>query len=629
MSSYFVDLSVGKHDRFIQIKKELKKCILDGNNKAFLILFKNIYNELNDNNLNVDDLFRAIGSLIRGMNVEEDEKKNINSFIINNKENFNIIIQNGIINGYFTSSIIEKMPGGFYQNNDGILSIFKSVIDNYHHNNVDFSIDRSFDGLIEFLFTNTGNNYYKELFDFIKENKNEPFIYDYMSFLSLEQFMSIDYIRSNWENIKSDGFHKIINEVKDVDVLKNVLCLEIYHVRYEEMMDMYYQYFISNKNEEISNQLSIFEEIIISKSREDLLSVLNGYNKEEKSFNNVYNETFDFLQNEMRKSYEDSKIKLDSLKIEDYKGIRVCDISNSNFNLIIHNISASIHHKIDFSDTSFWEKDDNKGSITISCSNISEKYLGHLTRSNNEVYFGFDISDGNNVFYSVGYDSGVSTSVEEYDELNSSDGKNKVFSFLELANNSFYEYNEVVINRYLDRTKKKKVLPNYIVVFDDENDDKNFDSINEDSIRFAKHFNIPVLYINTRKIIDKNVREILLSIHSTCNEMELLKNINSVFSFIGGIKFSNKIQDVDKIDWYDEILQSVDSVLSNKDKSSRESIPLLMILGRLPLYKRGMASTFNGGMVPETLLSKFDDFSNSIKNKINNHSAIVQDYNYR
>ena len=173
------------------------------------------------------------------------------------------------------------------------------------------------------------------------------------------------------------------------------------------------------------------------------------------------------------------------------------------------------------------------------------------------------------------------------------------------------------------------MLPNYIVVFDDENDDKNFDSINEDSIRFAKHFNIPVLYINTRKIIDKNVREILLSIHSTCNEMELLKNINSVFSFIGGIKFSNKIQDIDKIDWYDEILQSVDSVLSNKDKSSRESIPLLMILGRLPLYKRGMASTFNGGMVPETLLSKFDDFSNSIKNKINNHSAIVQDYNYR
>jgi hypothetical protein len=44
-----------------------------------------------------------------------------------------------------------------------------------------------------------------------------------------------------------------------------------------------------------------------------------------------------------------------------------------------------------------------------------------------------------------------------------------------------------------------------------------------------------------------------------------------------------------------------------------------MIVERIPEYKDGITSTFSGGILPENLVNKFDDFSNSIKNKINNY----------
>ena len=626
MDNYFIDLSPGKPHSIKQIKDELKKYMLANDIKGFLIFFKKIYDELKDRNLDVSYLFIAISSLITGMNVSEEEKNGISLFIINNKDDFNIILQSGIENKHYSYSILEKLPSGFYQNNDGFMTIFKIVLNQFYNLNIytKFSVNKYFEKTIYFLCKNTGDNYYNELLDFVSENKNEPFIYEFLSSLTLEQFKDIDFIRHNWESIRHDGILKKISEINDIKEIKNVLCLEIYHIDYREMIQMYYQYFVSNKNEQISNQLKFFENIMMSNTKEDLLNVLNSVDTMKSTIEGTYIQVYNFLQKEMRESYEKKSKMPSPLVMQEYNGINVCDISSNCFNLIIHNISASLHHKPDLSDISFWEKDDKKGSITISCSEITEKYLGHLTRSNNEVYFGFSNLDGNNIFYSVDYDSQIPTDAREYEELHSGDGGKRVFTASSLPNNSFHEYNEVVVNRYLDQTRQRKLLPNYIVVFDDVNSDTNYNSINEDSIRFAKHFNIPILYINIKKLVKNNVNEIIDSLRSSNSTMELLQNINSVFSFIGGIKFSSIVREIDKIDWYNEIIKSVDLIISNSNISEFELIPLLMIFEKIPEYKSGITSTFSGGILPENLVNKFDDFSNSMKNKINNYIMNIE-----
>lgn len=621
MSNYFIDLSPGKPDSIKQIKDELKKYILVNDINGFFTFFKNIYSELKERNLDISYLFIAISSLISGKNVSEEEKKSIDLFIAHNRDDFNIILQSGIENGYYSNSIIEKLPSGFYQNNDGFIPIFKSVFNQYHNLNFDthFSISNSFKKIMDFLYQNTGDDYFNELFAFVCENKSEPFIFEYLSFLPLEQFRDINFIRNNWESIKASGIVKKIDETENINELKDIICLEIYHIDYKKMMQMYYQYLVSNKNQQLNSQLHFFEEILLSKTKDDLLMVLNNANSMKNVLEETYIQVYNFLQKDMKESYERESKMPSQLMMQEYKGINVCDISSNSFNLVIHNISASLHHKPDLSDVGFWEKDDIRGSITISCSEISERYLGHLTRSNNEVYFGFGNLDGNNVFYSVDYDSQIPTDAQEYEDLHSGDGGKRVFNASSLPNNSFHEYNEVVVNRYLDQTRQRKLLPSYIVVFDDENNETNYDSINEDSIRFAKHFNIPILYINVKKLVKENINEIINSLHSSNNAMELLQNINSVFSFIGGIKFSDIVRAIDKIDWYDEILKSVDSIISSGNLSEVELIPLLMIVEKIPDYKRGITSTFNGGIMPETLISKFDDFSDSITDRINNY----------
>ena len=621
MNKYFIDLSPEKPDSFKQIKDELKKYILADDIKGFLIFFKDIYNELKSRNLNVSNLFTAIRSLINGMNVSEEEKNSISLFIINNKDSFNIILQSEIKNGYCDYSILEKLPSGFYKNNDGFMSIFKTVFNQFYNCNIDtnFSVNESFEKIMDFLYKSTGDNYFNELLTFVSENKSEPFIYEYISFLPLEQFKDISFIRDNWESIRANGIVKKIDESNNINELKDILCLEIYHVDYKKMIQMYYQYFVSNKSQQLDSQLHFFEEILLSKTKNDLLHVLNNANSMKSVLGETYIQVYNFLQKEMRESYERQSKMPSQLMMQEYNGINVCDISSNSFNLIIHNISASLHHKPDLSDTTFWEKDEKNGSITISCSEITERYLGHLRRSNNDVYFGFSNLDGNNIFYSVGNDSNIDTFAREYEKLSSSDGGNRVFTASSLPNNSFYEYNEVVVNRYLDQTRQRKLLPNYIVVFDDVNSDTNYNSINEDSIRFAKHFNIPILYINIQKLVKNNVNEIIDSLHSSNSTMELLQNINSVFSFIGGIRFSSIVREIDKIDWYNEIIKSVDLIISNSNISDFELIPLLMILERIPEYKDGLTSTFSGGILPENIVNKFDDFSNSMKNKINNY----------
>jgi len=621
MNNYFIDLSPGKPDSIKQIKDELKKYILADDIKGFLIFFKNIYVELKSRNLNVSDLFTAIRSLIRGMNVSEEEKSSISLFIINNKDDFNIILQSMIKNGYCDYSILETLPSGFYKNNDGFMLIFKTVFNQFFNENIytNFSVNESFEKIMDFLYKSTGDNYFNELLTFVSENKSEPFIYEYISFLPLEQFKDISFIRDNWESIRVNGILKKIEESNNINELKDILCLEIYHVHYKYMIQMYYQYFISNKSQQLDSQLYFFEEILLSKTKNDLLYVLNNANSMKSVLGETYIQVYNFLQKDMRESYERQSKMPSQLMMQEYNGINVCDISSNSFNLIIHNISASLHHKPDLSDITFWEKDEEDGSITISCSEITERYLGHLKRSNNEVFFGFSNLDGNNIFYSVDHDSNIDTFAREYEKLNSSDGGNRVFTASSLPNNSFYEYNEVVVNRYLDQTRQRKLLPNYIVVFDDVNSDTNYNSINEDSIRFAKHFNIPILYINIQKLVKNNVNKIIDSLRSSNSTMELLQNINSVFSFIGGIRFSSIVREIDKIDWYNEIINSVDLIISNSNISDFELIPLLMIVERIPEYKDGITSTFSGGILPENLVNKFDDFSNSIKNKINNY----------
>ena len=132
-----------------------------------------------------------------------------------------------------------------------------------------------------------------------------------------------------------------------------------------------------------------------------------------------------------------------------------------------------------------------------------------------------------------------------------------------------FTFETLWINRFYDKTKTKKRLPNYIVCFDE---------VNELSLKYAEYYNIPILFIDTKKCAYKNASEIKQKIENINNPADLLNNINEFFSFICGLKYSNVVYEIaDLYNWEDIIINSIMNVIANvKDIDDMKKI-LIMI----------------------------------------------------
>ena len=466
----------------------------------------------------------------------------------------------------------------------------------------------------------TNDSYFLSIAELLTDKAQEH-IDAHNIFSSINDTYNLQEIYTNWDKYCNAYYQQSINNINDLEKQKDILCKKIYNVSFEKMSNRYYQYIIANRTHEIDQNIAWFEKILTASTKEEIIQ--------------LYNESIN-INNELKATYEDiaKKIDIDSKKsiskaskyqvpekllVKTIGKIGIYDISETDFNLIIHNISAGLsfsHREISEksnTDFSIWSDPNVEGSITISTSEISNKFLGHLTRKKNnqsEVIFAFSNIPEEEIFFSGIYDIGLNTSTKNYSDLHPSDGLGQHFLANQLMTNCFHDYNEIAINRFYDKTKTQKRLPNYIVCFDE---------VNELSLKYAEYYNIPILFIDTKKCAYKNASEIKQKIENINNPADLLNNINEFFSFICGLKYSNVVYEIaDLYNWEDIIINSIMNVIANaKDIDDMKTI-LIMITyleRNAPKYLTGIKTKFNNVDADYSeIAKKFANFPQKISN---------------
>lgn len=568
---------------------------------------------LNNNPDGFDEYFKIVYGINRNMvigiftRMADDELAKKFPYITLNTFKF-ILIDN---NDYYS---FRNVPIALYNNNKKeYLDLFKVALNNC----TDTYTVKS---LLNTIAQKTNDSYFLSIAKLLAD-KSEEHIDAHNIFSSINDTYNLQEIYTNWNQYCNAYYQQSIYNINDVEKQKDILCKKLYNIGFEKMKNRYYQYIIANRTNEIDQNIVWFEKIIMSTTKEEIIQ--------------VYNETIN-INNELKTTYEDiaKQIDIDSkksisdvskyqvseeLRVKTIGNIGIYDISETNFNLIIHNISAGLsfsHREIsERSNTDFstWGNPNVEGSITISTSEISNKFLGHLTRKKNnqpEVIFAFSNIPEEDVFFSGIYDIGLNTRTKNYSDLHPSDGLGQHFLANQLMTNCFHDYNEIAINRFTDKTKTKKRMPNYIVCYDE---------VNELSLKYAEYFNIPILFIDTKKCAYKNANEIKQKLENVNNPKDLLNNVNEYFSFICGLKYSNVVFEIaNSINWEEIIINSIMNVVANA-KSVDNMKKVLMIISYIeknaPEYLSGIESKFNNAEADYSdIVNKFTNFSQKIAN---------------
>ncbi len=509
-------------------------------------------------------------------------------------------------------SIIKKVPINFYQTNKkNFLDLLKIALNNCK------SIT-DVEKLLDYFYRQTGDNYFKRVYDVIKSK--DEYVAAYNIFAFIDDVSNIDEISNNWDKYTDDYYLKNISGY-NMENAKDILCKKIYNCSLEIMNNRYYQYIISNRNSELDNRIIFFEKILMAQNNEDLFQIYNVSKEFTDEKKRVLSSTFDDIGNQID---IDSKLSLSTAseyrppedsKVKMINNVGIYDISELDFSLIIHNISAGLGNS-EITDTaivdlSTWSSLDLVGSITISTSEISNSFLGHVTRQKNnrtEVIFAFSDIPQQEIFFSGIYDLGIDTSVQNYNELSPTDGKGQHFLARQLMTNCFEDYNEVVINRFTDKSKTQKRLPSYIVCYDE---------INELSIKYAEHFNIPILFIDTKKCAYRNATIIKQKLDNILDSDSLLDDVNGFFSFICGLKYDEVVYEIiGLVNWEETILNAINNAIKNiKTTSDMEKMLIVInyIYNNIPYYLRGINSTTNNNDANySNITDKFVNFQQKI-----------------
>ena len=511
-------------------------------------------------------------------------------------------------------SIIRRVPIEFYHTNkSNFLNLLKTALNNCKKIN-------DVENLLDYFYNQTGDDYFKKVYELIKSKAEYGAAQNIFAFI--DDVSNLDEISNNWEKYMDDYYLKNINGY-NIENAKDVLCKKIYNISLEKMNNRYYQYIISNRNNDLDNRINFFEKILMAQNKDDLVQIYNASKEFTDEQNKLLYNTFDDIGNIID---TDSKLSLSTAskfhppedsKVKTVNTVGIYDISELDFSLIIHNISAGLGNSEITDNTvvdlSAWSSLDSVGSITISTSEISNSFLGHVTRKNNnrpEVIFAFSDIPQQEIFFSGIYDLGIDTSVQNYDELSPTDGKGQHFLANQLMTNCFEDYNEVVINRFTDKTKTQKRLPSYIVCYD---------KINELSIKYAEHFNIPILFIDTKKCAYRNATIIKQKFDNMNDSDNLLDSVNGFFSFICGLKYDNVVYEViDSVNWEETILNAIKNITNNIQTTS-DMKKLLMeinyIYDNIPHYLQGINSTTNNNEADySNITDKFENFQKKIAN---------------
>ena len=200
------------------------------------------------------------------------------------------------------------------------------------------------------------------------------------------------------------------------------------------------------------------------------------------------------------KDYKESLYNFNEInKKETIDGVNI--YSPKEFNLLVHVVAAFGKFNLIDNEKSakeIWNAANRKENHILCTSYISNSNLCFARPMENEkkIILGFKNFNENSVLMGAPYDIGSAT--EDF-----SSDKSAYLSSFRMAKNmpkhTKWSHNEICLERRIIDNKRNNIEPDYIVCIDE---------VDEDSLKVAKDFNIPIVLMETKEIAKKESKKI-------------------------------------------------------------------------------------------------------------------------
>ena len=218
--------------------------------------------------------------------------------------------------------------------------------------------------------------------------------------------------------------------------------------------------------------------------------------------------------------------------------VPIYNISEKDFKLLIHNAGWGHHESEDeinkrLSDLNNWNN--REGEPFISTSYISNEMLGHVkSRKNTDIIYGFNKSVNPSLVINMG-NADIETQGKDINNL-SYEISTEWFMSDDLLENMIHRYNEVAIKRIYGENGER-VQPDYIIAFD---------TIKEIDLQYAKHFNVPIYFIESTRCMERTLKrytEMIKEEDLYGNSDNIIKMCGKIISSGFGLEYNKQLQE--------------------------------------------------------------------------------------
>lgn len=486
--------------------KDIEWSIIENNNQKYygydierivlnLCFIYNYKNNITINNYDIKDIFLKTDSLITKRTLYSLLKNNnltFFAFIINELTKYNIHIEN--IDNLFKEEINDKLYNKEIKDNLSEEDFLKLII--YYFNNASRSDKKIISKLLEtknytlisdilhlkgeYKFSRSieEDEVSKDIFSLINIDSYQisSIIYD---ILSPREKLDIEYLyglKSSIEYNKYEEFYAKHIEVLDLLTSIDTYDSKKYNLEQQKSIYKYVKSLTKKQKDLIIEEIKNINLEIRNLFREEYLEVF-------KKSNNIFNKS-------ETKIIKDSQEKEHTLKVYELKDeepftflITVMHEKARDNNLNMYNRPA---HKLTINDPSNFCKDLEGGSEIISTSMINDRFIDTFVGPYANVMYIFANLNSDDILSVCHEDAAFPPVIDENMDLFS---KNKPVGPEELMIETMHnrDYNEIAIRR--KRKDNTRIMPSAILCFD---------KINDESIKHAKYFNIPIIVIKTK-----------------------------------------------------------------------------------------------------------------------------------
>ena len=330
----------------------------------------------------------------------------------------------------------------------------------------------------------------------------------------------------NFKKYEKEFYDDIFFKTKNITNKKRILLSKCFNVdikKVKELLDKIHENGMENKFEDYAFLMNIIKSIDIEEINYLYLHCKENYSL----FEEMLTDYKIYCMKDVADVANNIKFPTEFKEIND---IKIYDFSNTEFNLLIHRTNA-VSNNFWISPEKFANYSNKNGKNTISCSAISDLFLGRVEHEENNVYFGFsDINESD--ILDMGPEN-INMTDEINSHMPSSISGEQFMRFSKLTEYTFDQYNEVALFRNNQNTGELK-KPTYIVCFDE---------VDKYSIEVAKKMKLPIVYINTKIVYENGRKKINEMIENALYYSSDEKNLelgNKILSFAYGAYCSGR-----------------------------------------------------------------------------------------